>query len=75
MTDIPTPLAEARPTSLQEIMALDPFNYTRQDRDAIVAELRRARVNWDADKAAGKTRASKPTKPTMTLADVAGLKL
>ncbi len=76
MTDVPaSPLAEADPQSLNDIMNMDPLEYGRKDRDVIVAELRRMRSKWLVEEAAGKTRASKPKKEEdgkaiMTLGDL-----
>jgi len=70
----PSPLVEADPNSLNEVMNRDPLEYKRQDRDQIVAELRRMRGKWLVEEAAGKTRASKPKKDdgksVMTLGDL-----
>lgn len=76
MSEVPaSPLAEADPQSLNEIMNRDPLEYSRQDRDVIVAELRRMRSKWLLEEAAGKTRATKPkkegdAKSIMTLGDL-----
>lgn len=57
-TTAPT-LSEADPKSLEELFSRDPLQLTREDRDAIVAEMRKKRVSWEADE---KAKASKPKK-------------
>jgi len=67
----PNPLTEANPESLQELFSGDPFNFTRQRRDLIVAELRRARSRWDQAEASGKKSAPKAAKKqTLTIEDL-----
>lgn len=46
-------LKEAEPDSLSEVMSRDPEGYSRQDRDVIVAELRKQRARIAAAEAAG----------------------
>lgn len=53
MTDpsqTPSPLAEASPTSLDELLSRDPMGYMAQDRGKIVAYLREQRKKWDSGK-------------------------
>lgn len=57
-----SPMAEADPHSLDELMSRDPKLNTRKDRDVIVAEYRRMRGLWEKAKAEGKTRAPKEPK-------------
>jgi hypothetical protein len=67
------PLNEASPRSLEEIFSSDPLNLTRQDRDVIVSELRRARENWIKEEASGKKRSSAgkaPPPPNLKLSDL-----
>lgn len=46
-----SPLSEAKPSSLSEIFSRDPLELTRQDRDQVVKELRRARENFEKEDA------------------------
>jgi len=57
-----TAIAEATTSSLDELFSRDPLELSRQDRDQIISELRKRRVQWAQDEAAGKTRASRPKK-------------
>lgn len=54
-------LAEAEPQSLMHILAKDPLQFSRQDRDQVVAALRAQRAKWEAAEAAEgkKPRAAK----------------
>lgn len=70
--DQPSPLAEADLKSLSDLFSSDPFGFLRQDRARIVAELRRARANWQVEEKAGKKRAS---KTVLTPELLQGLKL
>lgn len=67
-----SPIAEADPRSLDELMSRDPKLNTRQDRNIIVAEFRRMRAVWEKAKAEGKTKAPKEpkTKTTTSLEDL-----
>jgi hypothetical protein len=71
-----SPLAEAKATSLEELFSRDPFEFTQQDEEAIVTELRKQRANWEAAEKAGtspaaKARATKAAgKETVSLGDL-----
>lgn len=67
------PLNEASALSLEEAFSRDPLKLTRQDRDKIVAELRRARENWIKEEAGGAKRSSAgkaPPPPNLKLSDL-----
>lgn len=75
----PSPLAEASPTSLDELFSRPPRDMIREDHltgsrniESIVRELRRQRERWALDEAAGKVRATaaRPKKATLTLKDL-----
>lgn len=53
-------LAEASPESLGELLTRDPFGYSRQDRDRVVADLRAMRAKWALAEATGGHRKTKP---------------
>lgn len=57
-----SPLSEASPQSLDHYFNLDPLSMTRQSRDAIVKELRRMRVVWEASDASKPAKGAKPLK-------------
>jgi len=61
MPDIPqsSALAEASPTSLNDLINSDPERYSRADRDTMVAALRTQRKQWKLDEAAGKHKKAK----------------
>lgn len=71
----PSPLTEASPTSLEELFSKDPFEFSKQDEEAIVKALRAQRANWEiaerngATKAPGVKAAPKP-KETLNLDDL-----
>lgn len=66
-----SPLAEARPTSLDELFSRDPLDLQDQDISIIITELRKQRALWAAAEAQGKTRAPKGAAPTnLTLDDL-----
>ena len=74
-----SPLAEARPDSLQSYFSMDPLHLTRQDRDVIVAELRRMREKWKTEEQSGATKSraakaptapKKPAPPQLSLKDL-----
>lgn len=50
-----SPLAEANPRSLEELMSLDPLKMLRKDRNKIVEEFRRMRAVWEKTEAEGRT--------------------
>lgn len=53
-------LAEAKPSSLDELLSSDPMGHGRVKRDAVVAELRERRKGWEAvENAGGHKRAAK----------------
>lgn len=54
-----SPLAEADPRSLEELMSRDPLKLTKQDRGQIVGELRRMREVWAKAEAAAPSRGKK----------------
>lgn len=54
-----SPLAEAKATSLEELFSRDPFEFSQQDEEAIVLELRKQRLNWEAAEKAGTTPGAK----------------
>jgi hypothetical protein len=67
------PLSEASEISLEEAFNRDPLELTRQDRDKIVAELRRARENWIKEEAGGKKQSKSgkaPPPPNLKLSDL-----
>lgn len=49
MSDLKSPLSEALPDSIREVMQRDPLELTRQNRDQIVKELRRARELFEQE--------------------------
>lgn len=70
------PISEVNPLSLAEIMALDPLKLTKQDRAAIVTELRRARASWEIAESKGKRVApTKEPKKIFSLEDLGEIKL
>lgn len=44
-----TPLTEANPRSIDELFAADPLSLTDTDVDRITAELRKKRIEWEAE--------------------------
>lgn len=59
-----SPLSEADPIlSMQEIMSRDPLELTRQDRDRIISELRKARANFAASDSQPKVKRGKKLEP------------
>lgn len=57
-----SPLAEADPRSLDELMSRDPFKMTQRDRMEIITELRRMREVWAKAEAAGAVKAPRAGK-------------
>lgn len=49
-------LSEASSESLGELLTRDPFGFTRQDRDRVVADLRVMRAKWALAEATGGNR-------------------
>lgn len=49
MSEAKSPLAEALPDSIREVMSRDPLDLTRENRDQIVKELRRARELFEQE--------------------------
>lgn len=49
-------LSEASSESLGELLARDPFSYSRQDRDRVVGDLRAIRAKWAKAEAVGGNR-------------------
>ncbi len=68
----PNPLAEAEPSSLDELFSRDPLGLSDQDISSIVRELRRQREKWlaEPEKKAAKKPASKPVKLDVSLDDL-----
>jgi hypothetical protein len=64
------PLEEASPKSLEDVFNADPLELTRQDRDVIVAELRRMREVWVKAEAGGAKRAPKASAAGVSLSDL-----
>lgn len=52
----PSPLAEASPSSLQELFDRDPLQLTDPDIEKIVAELRAQRQRWESGQKASKSK-------------------
>jgi hypothetical protein len=63
-----SPLAEASPTSLQEIFDKDPLSLTDEDIDRTVAELRAQRERWEKTEAKGRGKPKELVK--IDLADL-----
>jgi hypothetical protein len=61
-TQAASPLSEADPRSLDELMSRDPFKMTQRDHMEIITELRRMREVWAKAEAAGATKAPKAAK-------------
>lgn len=58
-----SPVETANPQSLSELFSRDPEDLQSNDLDTITAELRRMRVKWQTDEAAGKKSTRKsPTQ-------------
>lgn len=73
---VDSPLNETSPSSLDDLMSGDPFGYQRQDRDKIVAELRRMRTLWDEAERQGKRAGPvKTPKQKLSLDQVKNLSL
>jgi hypothetical protein len=70
MTETTSPLAEALPTSLQELFDRDPLSLTDDDIDRIVAELRAQRSRWEAGQRAGKKAPAQAAPTTLSLEDL-----
>lgn len=52
-------LAEASPASMSELLARDPFELTRQNRDQIVEYYRSMRAKWAEAEARGEHKRAK----------------
>lgn len=70
-----SPLAEASPTSLEELFSKDPFEFSKQDEETIVKALRAQRANWVLAEAGGATKApgvkaAPKAKETLNLDDL-----
>lgn len=59
---VPEQLLEATPTSLDELFQRDPKDLSDQDIGRIVAELRRARQNWQVTEVQAKSKPKAPAK-------------
>lgn len=55
MSEIPqsAALEEAKTDSLSVLLTKDPFEFTRQDRDKVVAALRAQRLKWEEAEKSG----------------------
>lgn len=73
-SEVPSPLAEAVPESLDELFSRDPLKLQDSDLDKIIANLRAARQRWITAEASGAKSAPRagakpkpvphdPTKP------------
>jgi hypothetical protein len=51
-------LSEASAESLGELLTRDPFGFTRQDRDRVVADLRVMRAKWALSESMGTKKRS-----------------
>jgi hypothetical protein len=67
-TNAPSPLAEASPTSLDELFSLDPLQLTDENIDRIVLELRAQRDRWQQTEKKG--RGKKAETVTLNLDDL-----
>lgn len=63
-------LAEASPESLGELLSRDPFGYSRQDRDRVVADLRAMRAKWAAAEAVGGHKRTSGPKTKIPISQV-----
>jgi len=63
MTSTETPLAEAKPDSIEELFRRDPLKMTDADVDAVILAMREKRATWAKAEAEGKTRGRKPAAP------------
>ena len=61
-------LAEAEPDSLTELLSRDPFKFTSQDRQRIIAALRERRAAWEkAEAEVAKPKAKKVPEAARSL--------
>ncbi len=63
-----SPLAEALPNSLDDILNTDPLKLTEQDRKVVVAYLRRARESFLAQEAGKLPKGVKKASPVAKVA-------
>lgn len=77
MTEPASPLSEANPQSLEELMSRDPLKLQRVDRVRIVTELRRMREVWLKAELNSPSKGKKPASggapPAMPSAEDIGI--
>jgi hypothetical protein len=66
---MPSPLAEADATSLQEAFDKDPLKLTDPDKDLVVAALRAQRERWEVAERKVKAKAA-PAPPNLSASDL-----
>lgn len=70
-----SPLAEAKPESLNELFSRDPLTLTEEDAERICAVFRKERENWKPGEVARKTATKGASKGTRKIAAPADIDL
>lgn len=61
LTTSTSPLTEAEPDSLDELMARDPMQLTEQNINVVVTALRKQRISWESEEASAKSKGKRPS--------------